>query len=142
LSGGADSASVAALVASMSILVLENISSGNLETLNELRRVVKDNTFTPVVYQDIVNKVFVTSYLGTKNSSKETLDRAKRLAEGIGALHFNIGIDEAYESIVTLFVKATGKTPKYEMNGGTYPEDLALQNIQARIRMVISYLMA
>ncbi len=50
LSGGSDSAAVTALVASMSIMVLENINGGNLETLNELRRVVKDNKFTPLKY--------------------------------------------------------------------------------------------
>jgi hypothetical protein len=38
--------------------------------------------------------------------------------------------------------KATGKTPKFESQGGTMNEDLALQNIQARVRMVVSYLMA
>jgi len=34
LSGGADSAAVAALVASMSKIVFESIKSGNLETLD------------------------------------------------------------------------------------------------------------
>jgi len=42
----------------------------------------------------------VTSYLGTVNSSDETLSRAERLAEKIGAYHFKIEIDEAYKSIV------------------------------------------
>mmetsp|Transcript_44331 Transcript_44331/g.43020 ORF Transcript_44331/g.43020 Transcript_44331/m.43020 type:complete len:416 (+) Transcript_44331:263-1510(+) len=142
LSGGADSASVAALVASMAVLVLQNINQGNHHTLKELRRVVKDPNFFPNKYQDIVGRVLVTSYLGTKNSSDETLDRAKRLATGIGSLHYDIGIDEAYDSIVNVFAKATGKTPQYEANGGQMIEDLSLQNIQARIRMVISYLMA
>jgi NAD+ synthase (glutamine-hydrolysing) len=64
---------------------------------------VKDNSFTPTKYQDIVNRIFVTCYLGTKNSSKETLSRAKRLAEGINSMHFDMGIDEAYESIVNVF---------------------------------------
>jgi len=45
----------------------------------------------------------VTSYLSTKNSSKDTLNRAETLAKSIGALHFNIGIDEAYEGIVKVF---------------------------------------
>jgi len=36
-------------------------------------------------------------------------------------------IDEAYESFVKIFAKATGKTPKYvHPDGGTYAEDLAL----------------
>jgi NAD+ synthase (glutamine-hydrolysing) len=68
----------------------------------------------------------VTSYLSTKNSGKDTLRRAEMLAKDIGALHFNIGIDEAYESIVNLFSKATGKIPRFESMGGTPNEDLAL----------------
>ena len=50
LSGGADSASVAALVASMAIFVKESIDKGNLETLSQLRKVVKDESFSPKSY--------------------------------------------------------------------------------------------
>lgn len=41
-----------------------------------------------------------------------------------------------------LFTDITGFTPKYESQGGTYVEDVALQNIQARQRMVLAYLFA
>lgn len=41
----------------------------------------------------------------------------------------SVTIDEAYDQIVKIFEKATDKTPKFEQNGGTYAEDLALQNI-------------
>jgi NAD+ synthase (glutamine-hydrolysing) len=88
LSGGSDSAAVASIVASMAKHVFLSILNGNGEALSTLRRIVKIKDFTPTKYQDIVNQVFVTSYLGTKNSSKETLDRANRIAEGIGAHHF------------------------------------------------------
>lgn len=142
LSGGADSAAVATIVASMSKIVFESIQGGNAETLATLRRIVKNEKFTPAKYQDIVNQLLVTCYLGTKNSSAETLGRSKRVAEALGSHHFEIGIDEAYDSIKGIFEKATGKFPKYTLEGGSYTEDLALQNIQARTRMVISYLMA
>ncbi|CAG8663634.1 7875_t:CDS:2, partial [Scutellospora calospora] len=36
----------------------------------------------------------------------------------------------------------TNKTPQYRSNGGTDAENLALQNVQARLRMVLSYLFA
>lgn len=71
----------------------------------------------------------MTSYLGTSNSSQATLDRSKGLADVIGAQHFNLDIEEATKSIENVFTKATGKTPKYVAHGGTYTEDLALQNI-------------
>ena len=68
----------------------------------------------------------ITCYLGTTNSSDETRDRAKRISAALGAQHFDMDIDEAYESFVKIFAKATGKTPKYVSNDGTYAEDLAL----------------
>lgn len=142
LSGGADSASTAAIVASMSQIVLKSIKNGNQDALADLRRIVADKDFMPKTFQDIVSRIFVTSYLSTKNSGKETTERAERLAKDIGSLHFNMGIDEAYDSIVGIFAKATGRTPQYESLGGSINEDLALQNIQARVRMVVSYLMA
>lgn len=80
----------------------------------------------PSSYQDIVRQLFVTCYLGTKNSSKDTLDRARRVAEGIGSHHFAVTIDEAYESIIKIMQQATGKTPKFVTHGGSQGEDLAL----------------
>jgi len=47
LSGGADSSSVASLVASMSKLAFESVEEGNQETLSTLRTIVKDPQFTP-----------------------------------------------------------------------------------------------
>jgi NAD+ synthase (glutamine-hydrolysing) len=35
-----------------------------------------------------------------------------------------------------------GESPRYVAQGGTMTEDLALQNIQARLRMVLAYLCA
>ena len=85
LSGGADSAAVAAIVASMSRIVLKDIQSGNQKTLDQLRKVVNDEKFEPKSYQDIVGQLLVTAYLGTVNSSSDTLSRANRVAQGIGA---------------------------------------------------------
>ena len=84
----------------------------------------------------------MTSYLGTKHSSKETTERSRLIAESIGSHHFDIGIDDVCDAIKDVFAKATTKTPKFVADGGEYAEDLALQNIQARVRMVVSYLMA
>lgn len=130
LSGGADSASVAAIVASMARLVFKKaIEEGDAHTLADLRRIVRDESFTPKSYNDIVNQLFVTCYLGTKNSSADTLDRADRVAKGINSYHFAVTIDEAYEQLIKIMEQATGKRPKFTSEGGSYPEDLALQNI-------------
>lgn len=39
-------------------------------------------------------------------------------------------------------VACAGKTPKFASNGGSTGENLALQNIQARLRMVVAFLFA
>lgn len=44
--------------------------------------------------------------------------------------------------MLQVFGVITGKTPRFESRGGTKNEDLALQNIQARLRMVMSYMLA
>eukprot|EP00485_Elphidium_margaritaceum_P024263 CAMPEP_0202714204 /NCGR_PEP_ID=MMETSP1385-20130828/66083_1 /ASSEMBLY_ACC=CAM_ASM_000861 /TAXON_ID=933848 /ORGANISM="Elphidium margaritaceum" /LENGTH=42 /DNA_ID= /DNA_START= /DNA_END= /DNA_ORIENTATION= len=36
----------------------------------------------------------------------------------------------------------TGKKPEYHMNGGSWAQTMALQNIQARLRMVLAYFLA
>ena len=74
---------------------------------------MRDPQFTPKTYQDIVNEILVTCYLGTKNSSFETRDRAQRLAKGINSLHFDFDVDKACEAITGIFESATGKIPKF-----------------------------
>lgn len=44
--------------------------------------------------------------------------------------------------IVSVFSHLCGVTPRFVSQGGTNSEDLALQNIQARLRMVFAYLCA
>ena len=73
------------------------IDEGDAHTLADLRRIVRDESFTPKSYNDIVNQLFVTCYLGTKNSSADTLDRADRVAKGINSHHFAVTIDEALD---------------------------------------------
>ena len=82
------------------IVFRKAIGEGCSHTLADLRRVVCDPNFLPRSYQDIVNQLFVTCYLGTKNSSQDTLDRAKRVADGVGSYHFAVTIDDAYEKII------------------------------------------
>lgn len=80
--------------------------------------------------------------MGTENSSKETRQRAKDLANAIGSYHVDINIDTVINAIRDLFALATGLRPKFKVHGGSYSENIALQNIQARLRMLLSYLFA
>ena len=51
-------------------------------------------------------------------------------------------MDGLVNALQALFTRITQKTPRFKVEGGTYTENQALQNIQARLRMVISYLFA
>lgn len=143
LSGGIDSASTATIVGSMCTLVYKDFSKGEKQVQKDLRFLTgKPEDWTPKNAKEIANLLFFTCYMGTKNSSLETRGRAKKLAEEIGSCHYDIDIDIVTDSLIALFAKATGKTPNFKVHGGTNIEDLALQNIQARSRMVISYFLA
>ncbi len=52
----------------------------------------------------------------------------------------SVVIDSAISAVIGIFKFATGLTPKFKIHGGGNRENLALQNVQARLRMVLSYL--
>ena len=64
------------------------------------------------------------------------------LAAEIGASHLDVRIDTVVAAVVAFFRSVTQKTPKFRVDGGSNVENLALQNIQARIRMVLSFVLA
>lgn len=78
----------------------------------------------------------------SKNSSEETRARAEKLAGEIGSTHLEISIDEVVEAFEKLAASTFKKTPRFKVFGGSNTENLALQNIQARTRMVCAYLLA
>jgi len=79
--------------------------------------------------------------MGTRNSKDSSKSKASRVASAIGAKHYDINIDNTFDAFVKQFKGATGLEPKYESAGGSNTEDIALQNITARSRMVMSYIM-
>lgn len=56
------------------------------QVLSDVRKVTHDPTYTPQDPRELANKLLVTCYMGTKNSSVETYNRAKSLADQIGRL--------------------------------------------------------
>ena len=68
--------------------------------------------------------------MGTENSSADTRNRAKELAQTIGSYHIDLNMDAVVASVQSLFTLVTGKTPRFKVHGGSQPENLALQNIQ------------
>lgn len=144
LSGGIDSCATAVIVHSMCRLVIEACDNGNQQVIKDVKLVTRDERDEnfPKTPQDLANKIFHTCFMGTSNSSEETRSRAKALSEKIGSYHVNLNMDSVVSSVISLFEVTTGKKPIYKIFGGSNIENLALQNIQARLRMVLAYLFA
>lgn len=145
ISGGADSSSVATIVGSMCQMVAHAAHAGNQQVIRDARRIVgesQDSAYLPTDPREFANRIFYTCYMATQNSSKATRNRAKQLTDQIGSYHLSVNIDSVVAALYSLFVGITGKTPKFKVEGGTAEENNALQNIQARIRMTLAYLMA
>lgn len=56
--------------------------------------------------------------------------------------HTDLNMDTIVTALRTLFQVVTGLRPRFRVHGGSDAENLALQNIQARLRMVIAYFFA
>ncbi|POR36274.1 Glutamine-dependent NAD(+) synthetase [Tolypocladium paradoxum] len=117
LLGGLDSSTVALFVYGMARLVLPSISRGEETTLQDLRRVMGNENFTPVTPQDIVSRL-----LHTEGKEAGRDDRG---------LSFHIAIDETVTTYETMVKKKLNFTPKYHAAGDSAAENVARQNIQA-----------
>ncbi len=131
LSGGADSGLCAIAVAEMVRRVpteigwkafCESIGLDDKEIGGDWRRAV--------------GKILTCAYQGTKNSSATTLDAAQRLAESIGAEFHHWSVDEEVASYTGKIEGAIGRPLNWDA------DDIALQNIQARARSPIIWMLA
>ncbi|KAL2179232.1 uncharacterized protein P884DRAFT_298347 [Thermothelomyces heterothallicus CBS 202.75] len=142
LSGGIDSCATAVVVYSMCRIVMQAVEQGNQQVIDDVKRIARydGEGVLPKTAQELCNQVFTTIYMGMrKQSSRETRQRAKDLSEAIGSYHVNLDIDDVYEAQKKLVVSALGFDPKFKVEGGTVQENLTLQCLQARIRMVTAY---
>ena len=148
LSGGADSSAVCTIVGAMCHLAFEEATQKkNAQVLQDLKRIChipsdQQENWMPSSPQEIANSVLHTVFMGTQNSSQVTTSRAKRLGEAVGSYHLTVTIDLMVSAVIKVFSLTTSMIPKFQVHGGTMAEDLALQNIQARLRMVTAYLFA
>ena len=124
-------------------LVTAAARGGDEIVAKDIRRIAQLSDDAPIPSaKELAEMIFTTVYLGTENSSSETRARATALAKDIGASHLSVAIDIVVAAVVTFFTTVTSKTPKFKIDGGSHAENLALQNIQARVRMVSSFLFA
>lgn len=88
LSGGIDSCATSVIVFSMCRQVVKACHGGNEQALSDVRRIcgeAEGSKWIPREAREVSSKLFVTCYMGTENSSKETRSRARNLAEAIGS---------------------------------------------------------
>lgn len=145
LSGGIDSCATAVIVFSMCRLVVAAINDNNVQVISDARRMCgepEDSDWLPATPQNLCNRIFHTAFMGSVNSSKDTRQRSNDLAKDIGAYHTDLNIDSVVTALTSMFTAVTSFEPKFKLHGGSNAENLALQNIQARLRMVIGYLFA
>lgn len=171
LSGGADSAATAAIVGSMCHLVVESVRKGDKQVIADVTRMLSNSNDRkadapmptdpqpasqssdqsdalpaifprPFTAAALANCLFHTCYLGSENSGNETRNRAAQLAKEIGAYHLNVDIQSLVNACVTTVKFALNLSLRYKTGGGEVYENLALQNLQARSRMILSYAFA
>ncbi len=129
LSGGADSATCAVMVAEMVKRGIHQLGlAGFLKAINRPE-------LGALTEKEIVGKIFNTAYQGTENSSDTTLNAAKILADSIGAKFYNWTIDTPVKAYTSTIEEALGRDLTWA------DDDLALQNIQARARSPIIWML-
>uniref|UniRef100_A0AC34R402 Glutamine-dependent NAD(+) synthetase n=1 Tax=Panagrolaimus sp. JU765 TaxID=591449 RepID=A0AC34R402_9BILA len=141
LSGGADSGAVAAMIYLMCEKVCQTIEKYNRENKEPDDCVTfLGEKLTETDPKKLVSKLFFVSYMKSSNSSMETEERARNAAESIGANFSVQNIDSIVESYKGTFADSHGIELSHD-----HPDrrvQLALENIQARSRMVLAYLNA
>ena len=124
LSGGADSSCIVILIYEMIRRVI--LELGEKETIEKLQLENKlENDFS---LNSIIKNILITAYQKSENSSLKTELSAKKVAEFISSNHFEWTINEEVSSIVDKISKVTNI--KYDWKN----DNIALQNIQARVR--------
>lgn len=132
LSGGADSSTIAVLVAEM---VRRGIQELGIEAwVGKLGLPLTYSSQDPE--KELVKQLLTTAYQGTKNSSADTFNSAKGLAESLGATFMSWTIDEEVQGYTQKIENVLGRPLTWEQ------DDLSLQNIQARTRSPIIWLLA
>ncbi|XP_015417873.1 PREDICTED: glutamine-dependent NAD(+) synthetase, partial [Myotis davidii] len=89
--------------------------------------------YTPEDPRELCGRLLTTCYMASENSSRETSDRARELAQQIGSHHIGLSIDPAVTAVMSIFSLVTGKRPLFAAHGGSSKENLALQNVQVRL---------
>ncbi|EIM76157.1 NAD+ synthetase [Nitritalea halalkaliphila LW7] len=131
LSGGADSSSIAVMVAEM---VRRGVQALGQKAFAQALSLPPEAETEEL--KALTGRLFTTAYQGTENSSEATFASARMLAESIGARFHHWTIDAEVQGYSQKIAKALGRELSWQ------EDDLALQNIQARARSPIIWMLA
>ncbi len=138
LSGGADSSSCAILVTEMIRRGIRDLGVkkflDKIHRTDLLEKIQVDESEETIKF--IVSNLLTCAYQGSRNSSKETFNSAKELAEECGATFYHWLIDDEVASYTTKIENAIGRDLAWDR------DDITLQNIQARARSPIIWMLA
>jgi NAD+ synthase (glutamine-hydrolysing) len=136
ISGGADSAACAVLVANAIALARQELGDAGLrERLGYVQRlegVIADGAPTA----SIVRALLLCAYQATENSGPVTRTAAQRVSEAVGAEFHAVDVDALVKGYVAVGESALGRSMSWQS------DDVALQNIQARVRAPSIWLLA
>ena len=144
LLGDIDSCATSVVVLSMCRLVFEAMQNKNRnqQVIDDARRIagkMDDPQWIPATPQELTELIISTCYMGSKNSSPETRNRATALARAIGSYHVDIDTDAVTTAIAKVFDDCDDSIngmPRSKSSGGSIPGKSTLENVQARSRMV------
>ncbi len=132
LSGGVDSAAVTCLVSLSLGMALAELGADALKTkLAHIRQLPEK-----LAPKALTAALLTTAYQATANSGEVTRSAARTIAEAIGSTHLELDVEEIHQAYLRAIEKSLGRKLNWER------DDLALQNIQARVRSPGIWLLA
>ncbi len=132
LSGGADSSAVATCCYLMIALGIESIG---LEAFK--KKLGYYNAIQPLdTVEAIAHEMITTAYQPTENSGEVTLQAAKGLAQALNATFYEFDVNPIFKEYRQIIEKSLARELTWEQ------DDIALQNIQARVRAPSVWMMA
>lgn len=105
LSGGTDSAANALVVHHMCQNIYDTINEkrdGHEFILSEIQRLLNDEKFVPISARELVGKLLYTCYMKGEGSVEEDRIRARKIADELGANHFEIEVTDIVKNFETL----------------------------------------
>ncbi|MGI9515898.1 MAG: NAD(+) synthase [Pirellulaceae bacterium] len=123
LSGGVDSTAVATFASIMVRLGIDELGIDRFcDKAGDIFDTVPENA------EQATSQLLTTVYQATRNSSATTRDAAAEVAGAISATHLFFDVDSLVEQYIKMVEQSIGRELTWET------DDIALQNIQARVR--------